>query len=599
MPLRVIVGVFLGAVLTWGDLKAATHPTLPDPNSALQAYIDHDDGTFHYQVRGQRRMSGMTAFQIMLTSQQWRSPEDVSDPLWTHPMIVLVPDVVAASTGLLFVGSGSRDDGFPTESRSEIRSALQLASASNSVVAVLMQVPNQPLSFFDEPFDHFEDSLVAYSWDKAMDTGDYSWPAYLPMVKSVVRAMDALQGLAPTLNATLTDFVLLGFSKRGATAWLTAAVDNRVRAIAPGVIDFLNQGRHLEHHLASYGFYAPAVQDYESYGVLQRVRSPEGAELRRVVDPYSYRAKLDMPKYLINATGDQFFVPDSSRYYLSDLLGETRIRYVVNAGHSLSNTPQVASEVQQGLLAWYLSILTDTPRPSVEWRVVGDDILEVTPGSPPAWVRVSQAFNPNARDFRLGEASRWTTAPSTPGADGLVRVALPTPERGFSGTVVELGFPGPGGNIQVYSTRVFIRPDAEPFPIDEPIGETRPARYWQRQFDAAVQGITAEIDPATLRSYLPLPLANSRIATLEQGDTVMRGRWPIDALARRQCLTTRLNIQQGTLGWYSHINLPWMGPQPLWRHFRQAHNALKDGAPWISAGVCWALNAAALIQPPP
>ena len=43
-----------------------------------------------------------------------------------------------------------------------------------------------------------------------------------------------------------------------------------------------------------------------------------------IIDPYEYLPKLDQPKLLLNATGDQFFLPDSSRFYYDDLVGETR-----------------------------------------------------------------------------------------------------------------------------------------------------------------------------------------------------------------------------------------------------------------------------------
>ena len=55
----------------------------------------------------------------------------------------------------------------------------------------------------------------------------------------------------------------------------------------------------------------------------------------RIEDPYFYRDRLTMPKYVVNAGGDQYFPPDSSKFYFDDLVGPKYLRYVPNADHSL------------------------------------------------------------------------------------------------------------------------------------------------------------------------------------------------------------------------------------------------------------------------
>ena len=137
---------------------------------------------------------------------------------------------------------------------------LDTALTTHSVVAELRMVPNQPLTFPDDGKPRVEDGIIAYTWDKFLHGGDDQWPARLPMTKSAVRAMDTVTAFCATEQAGKVDvktFVVAGGSKRGWTTWTTAAVDKRVVAIVPMVIDLLNIEPSFEHHYRAYGFFAP------------------------------------------------------------------------------------------------------------------------------------------------------------------------------------------------------------------------------------------------------------------------------------------------------------------------------------------------------
>ena len=83
------------------------------------------------------------------------------------------------------------------------------------------------------------------------------------MTKSVVRAMDASTAFCRSTaggGIAVSMFVLAGASKRaGWTAWTAAAVDKRVAAVMPLVIDLLNIEISFEHHYRAYGFWAPSI----------------------------------------------------------------------------------------------------------------------------------------------------------------------------------------------------------------------------------------------------------------------------------------------------------------------------------------------------
>jgi PhoPQ-activated pathogenicity-related protein len=69
---------------------------------------------------------------------------------------------------LLFIGAGANSD--PARTGSSARS-VQVATETNSIVADLGRVPNQPLRFTDSPnVPRSEDDLIAYSRVKHFST---------------------------------------------------------------------------------------------------------------------------------------------------------------------------------------------------------------------------------------------------------------------------------------------------------------------------------------------------------------------------------------------------------------------------------------------
>jgi len=157
----------------------------------------------------------------------------------------------------------------------------------------------------------------------------------------VVRAMDTVTAFCRSAAGGGIDvdkFVVGGASKRGWTAWTGAAVDKRVVALVPIVIDLLNVEVSFEHHYRSYGFWAPAIAAYQATGIMRWAGTTQLASLLKIEDPYAYRDRLTMPKFMVNSAGDQYFLPDSSQFYFDALVGEKYLRYVPNTDHSLKGS---------------------------------------------------------------------------------------------------------------------------------------------------------------------------------------------------------------------------------------------------------------------
>src|SRR5262249_55585355 len=209
---------------------------------------------------------------------------------------------VKQDTAYLRIGSGRNGNPAPEQPSPQ---AVLFAKSTNTVVAELGMVPNQPLVFNKDGTPRSEDDLIAYCHIKYMDTGDPTWLPRLPMVKSAVRAMDAVtEFLASDQGGkkAVKKFVVAGGSKRGWTAWLTAAVDPRVSAVTPIATDVVNARACKMNPFASYGFWAPAVGDYTRHKIHERFDTPQYTELLKIVDPYSYRERLTLPKFIVNAS---------------------------------------------------------------------------------------------------------------------------------------------------------------------------------------------------------------------------------------------------------------------------------------------------------
>lgn len=432
---RTLVAIAVGVTLLSGALAA---------QADLKAYVDKPDASYAFEVVSTEARDDLSVTSIRLHSQTWQGI------LWEHWLTVIRPATIKNGHGaLLLVAGGNNGRPNPPGESDESRVLAQIARGTGSVVAALSQVPNQPL--FE---GRHEDAIIALTYDKYLKGEGEDWPLLLPMVKSAVRAMDTVQAVMKAEHGQdITDFMLTGASKRGWTTWLSAAVDPRIKAIAPIVIDVLNMGDQGVHQLKSYGTYSEEIEDYTRLDIQSRLTSEKGQQLLSVVDPFAYRDTLTLPKLIVNGANDPYWCVDSANLYFPELAGPKYLCYQANTGHDVS-LGGIGTITQ-----FYHNMLTGATMPEVTWDRKSDGRLSVAwkgeGGKATLWTARSEN-----RDFRQ---SAWVAQPLA-GA-GAVEVPPQDPGAGYVAYYVEVTFPGTLMLPYGLTTQMSVLPDTFPHEV--------------------------------------------------------------------------------------------------------------------------------------
>lgn len=429
----------------------------------LDDYVEQADDSHAWQIAATKEVDGTRIVVVDMVSQHWLTEAEVDRTEWRHWLRLSIPPKVTTDIGFLYITGGQNTEAMPEVLDPGM---IAIANATGSVVAELGMVPNQPLVFDGDRVPRGEDDLIAYNWAKSLSVEGSNRLVLDAMAKSGVIAMDTVSAVLATPEGgehRVERFVVSGGSKRGWTTWLVGAVDDRVVGIVPIVFDALNSEASMRHHFASYGYFSPTVGDYVLHGILPRLGEPAVSELMRSVDPYQYRHRVTVPKLVLNATGDEFFLPDSSRFYWNELRGENYLRYVPNAPHSMAGT-----DVLDTVAAFHWLVANDQRPPRFSWTQ-NDGALHVMASDQPESVLLWQATNPAARDFRLAILGpAFSSTPVEADERGIYTARVPAPERGWSAWFLELTYDVGAPKPLKLTTEVVVTPDVLPFE-DKPL----------------------------------------------------------------------------------------------------------------------------------
>lgn len=425
-----------------------------------------------YSLLEKKQRPGVMLQRFNLNSQTWSPQGVVSPERWQNGVDIYIPDSAREKNALVVINNGSNNNGSgtpvaPTNFNEEELS--RIAIATRTVVISVSNVPNQVLSYQGVTTPLGEDNSVAYSWKLFIgDTHKYQDASlHIPMAASVSQAFRLAKKELTQQN--INKFIVTGASKRGWAAWLTALSDPDVGAVVPFAMDLLNTQKSLEHMYQSYGKNWPvAFYPYYNQGIDQEVGTDKFARLMRLEDPLTYlntdmgdRLKID--KYIINASGDDFYVPDNSHFYYGLLPGSKSLRVVPNSTHN-----GILSVAEQSLITFVNRFQEKQKLPeiteNVQSRGDGKKELVVNFSEKPVAILQWTARNPAARDFRYACDIKYNSVPvSLATGDNTLSISLTTPDSGWQATYIEATFT----DGYVATTQVYITPD-EKYPETAP-----------------------------------------------------------------------------------------------------------------------------------
>lgn len=434
--------------------------------TSMKDYIDSTKNEFSYEIEDVFYEDEWTGYHIRMTSGEWLDSKKVENVDWLHYVDIVIPKETQTDTGIMFIDSGVNDENYFRLDSTSVSYALR----TKSVIVNIHNIPAQPVNFLASDQESFyEDDLIAFAWNQFLEGGakqkDIEWLPRLPMTRAVVRSMDLAQEITLQNNVNVKDFVVSGASKRGWTAWTTAAVDDRVVAVVPMVIDMLNMVPSFENHYRSYGEFSPAVQSYVNYNIQDWMETDEFKTLMSYVEPYYFKEKFTMPKYLINAGSDEFFSTDSWRFYYDELPGDKLLRYVPNTNHSLNGR-----YLNDDLISYFYRIINDIDMPTLKWELNDNNLNVALDYEGNYNVSIWNAKNQNGRDFRLWqEGELWQKINIQKSNDNNYQVEIKDKSNGYEAIMMEFTIDPESEFPLIISSGPFVIPESYPFNKYEPL----------------------------------------------------------------------------------------------------------------------------------
>jgi len=252
----------------------------------------------------------------------------------------------------------------------------------------------------------------------------------------------------------------------------------------PMMMPILNMIDVINAQFRVYNGWPFALSDYVDQNIPSYLNLPVFHALTAIEDPINYLNYFNIPKLVITTTEDEFFLPDSPKYFWSQLPGEKHLNVINNADHdvdeALDYDPASFYYFSNLTVAFINQITLNLTRPRYSWNLVYSNTtasisFQVLDGVIPAEVKLWKATTVSSvyRDFRrytsyCGDENNydWTGSNVAPTRTGYYTASVPKPAHGWTGFELEATYLTNGGRDTFKVTsNINVVPDRYPFPF--------------------------------------------------------------------------------------------------------------------------------------
>ena len=210
---------------------------------------------------------------------------------------------------------------------------------------------------------------------------------------------------------------------------------------------------NLDYQIKAWHEYSIQIEDYVKLGIPQQASSESGMAINRMVDPYSYRHQLTIPKMIFMGTNDEYWVVDAIKNYYDSIPGRNMIMYSPNVGHNLGG----GKEAFNSLSAFFGITLAHKTYPACSWSARSKKgEVTITVNTTPGELVGAVVWSANSENMVFTKAE-WTSR-EIAGATGKSKITFTEkkPSAGFRAFYMDCRYKDPNGVIFTESTRMFV-----------------------------------------------------------------------------------------------------------------------------------------------